>query len=115
MTNLVLTSGKKFSSNLIEKRCIGDLQMTYKIIKTCPAIFKTSVPFLGLTGAVTGISGKESACQYRRLGRYRFNPWVRKMPWRRKWPPISVSCLGFPRTGQSSRLQPMGLQRVGHD
>ena len=28
------------------------------------------------------LSGKESACQYRRLG---FNPWVRKIFWRRKW------------------------------
>ena len=27
-------------------------------------------------------SGKESACQFRRHG---FNPWVRKIPWRRKW------------------------------
>ena len=27
------------------------------------------------------LSGKESACQCRRL---RFNPWVRKIPWRRK-------------------------------
>ena len=27
-------------------------------------------------------SGKESSCQCRR---YRFNPWVRKVPWRRKW------------------------------
>ena len=27
-------------------------------------------------------SGKESACQYRRC---RFDPWVGKMPWRRKW------------------------------
>ena len=26
-------------------------------------------------------SGKESACQCRRLG---FDPWVRKIPWRRK-------------------------------
>ena len=27
-------------------------------------------------------SGKESACQCRRL---RFNPWLGKIPWRRKW------------------------------
>ena len=32
-------------------------------------------------------SGKESACQCRGL---RFNPWVRKIPWRRKWQPIPV-------------------------
>ena len=33
------------------------------------------------------LSGKESACQWRRLRRHKFDPWVRKMPWRRKWQP----------------------------
>ena len=32
-----------------------------------------------------GASGKESACQCRRLKRSGFDPWVGKMPWRRKW------------------------------
>ena len=32
-------------------------------------------------------SGKESACQ---CGRHRFNPWVWKIPWRRKWQPTPV-------------------------
>lgn len=41
MTYLALNSGKFFSSNLVEKRSTGDLQMTYKIEKTCPTIFKT--------------------------------------------------------------------------
>ena len=29
--------------------------------------------------------GKESACQCRRHGRLRFDPWVGKIPWKRKW------------------------------
>ena len=33
------------------------------------------------TGVPWWLSGKESTCQCRRLG---FNPWVRKIPWRRK-------------------------------
>ena len=33
------------------------------------------------------LSGKESACQCRR---YEFDPWVRKIPWRRKWQPTPV-------------------------
>ena len=33
------------------------------------------------------LSGKESACQCRR---HRFNPWVRKISWRRKWQPTPV-------------------------
>ena len=35
-------------------------------------------------------SGKESACQCRRLRRWRFDPWVGKIPWSRKWNPIPV-------------------------
>ena len=34
-----------------------------------------------------GASDKESACQCKRLG---FNPWVRKIPGKRKWQPTSV-------------------------
>ena len=33
-------------------------------------------------GEPWGLSGEESACQCRRC---RFNPWVGKIPWRRKW------------------------------
>ena len=35
-------------------------------------------------------SGKEPACQCRRHKRCRFDPWVRKIPWRRKWQPTPV-------------------------
>ena len=38
-------------------------------------------------------SGKESASQYRRQRRRGLNPWVKKIPWRRKWQPIQSSCL----------------------
>ena len=33
------------------------------------------------------LHGKESTCQCRRRG---FDPWVRKIPWRRKWQPTPV-------------------------
>ena len=33
------------------------------------------------------LSGKESTCQSRRPG---FDPWVGKVPWRRKWQPTPV-------------------------
>ena len=35
-------------------------------------------------------SGKEHACQCRRLKITRFNPWDRKIPWRRAWQPTPV-------------------------
>ena len=52
-------------------------------------------------------SGKESACQCRRR---RFDPWVRKIPWRRKWQTTPVFL-----PGKSHGLQSMGLQRVRHN
>ena len=41
-----------------------------------------------------GTSGKEPACQCRRRKRRGFSPWVRKIPWRRKWQPTPVSLPG---------------------
>jgi len=35
-------------------------------------------------------SVKESTCQFRRLRRQRFDPWVRNILWSRKWQPNSV-------------------------
>ena len=35
-----------------------------------------------LKGFSCSSSGKESSCQCRRFS---FNPWVKKIPWRRKW------------------------------
>ena len=36
----------------------------------------------------------ETPCQCRRCKRCRFDPWVRKIPWRRKWQLIPVFFLG---------------------
>ena len=44
----------------------------------------TSQGFQGCT------SGKDLACQCRRHERCEFDPWVRKIPWRRKWQPTPV-------------------------
>ena len=42
-----------------------------------------------------------------------FHPWVRKIPWRRKWQPISsILVWKIPSTEKPGRLQSMGLQRV---
>ena len=58
------------------------------------------------------LSGKESAGQCRRR---RFDPWVRKIPWRRKWQPSPVflpgeshgqrSLVGYNPWGCKSRTQ----------
>ena len=46
-----------------------------------------------LTGAV---SGQSPACQCRRRKRRGFNPWIRKIPWRRTWQSTPVFLPGVP-------------------
>ena len=65
-------------------------------------------------------TGKELTCQCRRCKRCRFNPWVRKIPWKRKWQP--TPCLGntihaweIPWAEEPSRPQSMGSLTVRHD
>ena len=41
-------------------------------------------------GFPSSTSGKEPTCQCRRCKRLGFNPWVRKIPWRRWWQPTPV-------------------------
>ena len=67
-------------------------------------------PRFGLPGS---FSGKESACQCKRPG---FDPWVRKIPWRRKWQPTPVLLPGKSR-GQRSLVDYIswGRERVEHD
>ena len=46
---------------------------------------------IGLTiGLPRWLSGKESAYQCRSHRSHRFDTWVRKVPWRRKWQPTLV-------------------------
>ena len=42
----------------------------------------------------SGASCKESDCQWRRHKRLRFDPWVGKIPWRRKWQPTPIFLTG---------------------
>ena len=49
-----------------------------------------------LVGFPGGTSGKEPTCQRRRCERCEFDPWVRKIPWRRSWQPTQHPCLGNP-------------------
>ena len=45
----------------------------------------------------SGSVGKESTCQCRRHRRPRFNPWVRKIAWRRTCNPLQYSSLENPK------------------
>ena len=50
-----------------------------------------------------GASDKEPTGQYRRHKNHGFNPWVRKIPWRRAWQPIPIFLPGESH-GQRSLL-----------
>ena len=59
--------------------CSFILQCYFQFFKEHPYCF------LGFPG---GASGKEPACQCRRHKKHGFNPWVRKVPWRRATTPV---------------------------
>ena len=52
-------------------------------------------------GFPQGSRSKEPACKCRRHERHEFDPWVRKIPWRRKWQSTPV-CLPGESHGQKS-------------
>ena len=63
------------------------------------------------------LGGKESAWQWRRHKNWEFDPWVRKMPWSRKWQPNCSSILAWKIlwTEEAGVLQSMASQRVGNN
>jgi len=44
-----------------------------------------------------------------------FDPWVGKIPWRRKWQPLQYSCLGNPMDGGAWWATVHGVARVRYD
>ena len=59
------------------------------------------------------LSGKEPICQCRRC---RFDPWIRKISWRRKWQPTSVFLPGKSHIQRSLvGYSQWGVKRVRHD
>ena len=63
---------------------------------------------LSLSLSPRRLSGKESACHCRRLQRQRFDPWVGKIPWRRKWQPTLVFLTGEALDGGAWRAMRVG-------
>ena len=62
----------------------GPLQWKCRILTSgLPAHSLVSSFYNFIMDSSNGASGKEPACQYRRYKRCRFNPWPRKIPWRR--------------------------------
>ena len=56
--------------------------------KSCLTLFNPM--YCKVSGFLDGVNGKEPSCQCRRHKRFRPNPWVGKIPWRRAWQPTPV-------------------------
>ena len=75
---------------------------------------KVSIP--RESSSPSGASGEEPVAQCRRRKRCWFNPWVRKIPWRRAWHPhSSILAWRIPGTEKPGGLQSIQFQRVRHD
>jgi len=66
--------------------CVGVCMCVYVCVWGGVCVY-AHIYTLGFPG---GVRGKELAYQCRRLKRLSLNPWVRKIPWRRKRPPTPV-------------------------
>ena len=69
-----------------------------RVIGLCSYLLALFPPNPALWSHYRWFSDEEPACQHRRCG---FHPWVGRIPWRRKWQPISVFLPGKP-CGQRS-------------
>ena len=80
-------------------------------------MYVTELMIIGKThkGFPGGAGGKEPTCQCGRCKRRGFDPWVGKVPWRRRWHPTPVFLLGNPRDRGAWLVTSVESQRVRHD
>ena len=91
-------------------------QRTHHSRQLVPQTIKSTCILFIIVFLLWRLSGEESTCQCRWSSRWRFDPWVGKIPWRRKWEPNPVFLPGkIAWLEEPGRLQSMGSQRVGED
>ena len=72
--------------------------------------------YIYILGFSNGSVGRESTCNAGDTEDNGFDPWVGKIPWRRKWQPILVFLPEKSRGWRSlAGYSPWGSQRVRHD
>ena len=81
----------------------------------CPSFFSIWQN-LTILRPTSGITSFEATRQCRRRRRCECDPWVGKIPWRRKWQPTPVFLAWIiPWTEEPGKLQSMGSQKVRRD
>ena len=82
----------------LDPRRLGNRASPVTSTATCPHHVVLSFSSTHEAGVLAqfpgGTRGKEPACQGRRCKRRRFDPWVGKISWRRKWQPAPVTLPG---------------------
>ena len=97
-----------------QKTCLFIQQMENTKVQENFVFYYPCKPIVGFLPR--WLSGKDSTCQCRRWKRLKFNSWVRKIPWNRKWQPTPVFFFRkIPWTEEPGGLQSMESQRVRHD
>ena len=127
--NFIIASWETLNQSHLAKQHLGpwptDTQISDSQKCCCCKLLSLGVIYYiaGKAGFPGGASGKESTCQYGRYKRHRFDPWVRKILWRRAWQPTPVfppgesqgqrSLVGYSAWGhkESDRLKQLSMQR----
>ena len=91
------------------------LNVKSKLPNTIPKHPRAAILKHSSMGFPGGTSGKEPACQCRRHKRCGFDPWVRKIPWRRAWQPTPVFLPGESHGQRSLTGYSTQGHRVGHN
>ena len=83
-----------------------------KVYKGSPCV--VSYNYMRIWASQVALVVKNPPCRKRK--KHGFDPWVRKISWRRDWQPIPVTLAWrIPWTEEPGGLQSTGLQRVRHD
>ena len=110
---------KDWFSRIWEEGWAGGAQRMFRAVKLFCVILQWWIRVIKhlskSMGFPGGATGKEPTCQCRHK-RLKFDPWVRKIPWRRAWQPTPVFLPGkSPLTEEPGGLESMGSQGVGHE
>ena len=86
------------NNNSLQYSCLGNLMdrgvwwaTVHEVAKSWTGLMTEHHTHVLGMGLPRWLSGKESTYQCRRHRRYGFDPWVGKIPWRRKWQPSIVA------------------------
>ena len=93
----------------------GLIQLGQFLAPLTPSMGLSQIPVSERMGFPGSTSGKEPACQCGRQKRRGFDPWVRKIPWRRAWQPTPLFLPGKSHGQEAGGLQSIGSQRAGHN